>query len=221
MGAAGAIDAKKMKRFGTLVCWAVVGLSACGTAVRAQTYVKLNALYALAGIVNPAVEFRLSPRSTFQSEIVYSPWQSIRDHGVSKPMHFGILMNEYRRYFKEHNRGWYLGANMGMMAFKMSKPEIRGGRLRLEDRYSKGYGLMIGLCGGYEHIFRERWILDVYLGWAYMASWYNGYALDGTIDMYPHRPVPPATPDPFNGSAEWYPNKVGLSIGLLIFKGKN
>ena len=67
----------------------------------------------------------------------------------------------------------------------------------------------------------ERWILDVYLGWAYMASWYNGYALDGTIDMYPHRPVPPATPDPFNGSAEWYPNKVGLSIGLLIFKGKN
>ena len=183
---------------------------------KGQTYVKLNALYALAGVINPAVEFRISPHSTFQSEIVYSPWQAIRDHGVNKPMHFGILMNEYRRYFKEHNRGWYLGLNAGMMAFKMSKPEIRRGKLRLEDRYSKGYGLMVGLCGGYEYTFNKRWVLDAYIGWSYMASWYNGYNLDGSIQMYPHRPVQPEHPDPFNGSAEWYPNKIGLSIGILI-----
>ena len=209
-----------MKRFGIFVFFVVSLSTVLSTAVSAQTYVKLNALYALAGVVNPAVEFRLSPKSTFQSEIVYSPWRSIRDHGVSKPMHFGIFMNEYRRYFKTHNRGWYLGANMGMMAFKMSKPEIRGGKIRLESRYSKGYGLMVGLCGGYEYVFRERWILDAYFGWAYMASWYNGYALDGTLDMNPHRSFQIYPSDPFNGSAEWYPNKVGLSIGLLIFKGK-
>lgn len=34
--------------------------------------------------------------------------------------------------------------------------------------------------------------------------------------MNPHRPVPPEHPDPWNGSAEWLPNKIGLSIGLLI-----
>ena len=75
---------------------------------------------------------------------------------------------------------------------------------------------MFGLAFGYEYKFKERWLLDAYLGWAYMASWYNGYSLDGQIDMNPHRPVPPEHPDPWNGSAEWLPNKIGLSIGLLI-----
>lgn len=195
-------------------------LAACTGSAGAQTYVKLNALYALVGVINPAVEFRISPKSTFQSEIVYSPWQYVRTHGVDKPMHFGIFMNEYRRYFRQHNDGWYLGMNGGLMAFKMSKPEIRGGKIRLEDRYSKGYGVMVGLCAGYEYKFADRWLIDAYIGWSYMASWYNGYALDGTIDMHPHRPVEPEKPDPFNGSAEWYPNKIGVSIGLMIFRPK-
>ena len=86
-------------------------------------------------------------------------------------MLFGIFMNEYRRYFKRHNTGWYIGANAGMMAFKMSKPTFAGGKLGLQDRYSKGYGLMFGVCGGYEYRFADRWLLDVYFGWAYMASW--------------------------------------------------
>ena len=110
----------------------------------AQTYVKLNGLYALAGVVNPAVEFAVSPHSTVQAEIVVSPWNSIR----GKHMTFGILMGEYRRYFRGHNDGWYLGANIGMMAFDMSKPFLDGLHLRFEDRYCKGYGMMIGLSRG-------------------------------------------------------------------------
>lgn len=108
----------------------------------AQGYVKLNALYALVGVVNPSVEFAVSPKSTLQTDIVVSPWKSID----SKHMLFAIFMGEYRRYFKEHNRGWYLGANLGMMAFDMSKPYIENWSLKFEDRYCKGYGMMIGLC---------------------------------------------------------------------------
>ena len=118
----------------------------------AQIYAKLNGLYALAGVINPAVEFTVSPKSTIQTEIVFSPWKYVNDHGVDKPMKFGILMTEYRRYFKRHNRGWYLGANMGMMGFKMSKPQFSDGWF-LENRYSKGYGMMIGICGGFEYQF--------------------------------------------------------------------
>ena len=165
----------------------------------AQIYAKLNGLYALVGVINPAVEFTVSPKSTFQTEIVFSPWKYVNDHGVDKPMKFGILMTEYRRYFKQHNRGWYLGANMGMMGFKMSKPQFSDGWF-LENRYSKGYGMMIGICGGFEYQFADRWLLDAYFGWSYMLSWYNGYSLDGTIDLYPHRPVQLEKPDPFNGS---------------------
>ncbi len=178
----------------------------------AQTYVKLNGLYALAGVVNPAVEFAVSPHSTVQAEIVVSPWNSIR----GKHMTFGILMGEYRRYFRGHNDGWYLGANIGMMAFDMSKPFLDGMHLRFEDRYCKGYGMMIGLCAGYEWRFRERWVLDAFFGWSWMSSFYNGYSMEGEIDLYPHRPVKPRFPDPFNGSSEWYPNKIGLSIGYRI-----
>lgn len=182
----------------------------------AQIYAKLNGLYALVGVINPAVEFTVSPKSTFQTEIVFSPWKYVNDHGVDKPMKFGILMTEYRRYFKQHNRGWYLGANMGMMGFKMSKPQFSDGWF-LENRYSKGYGMMIGICGGFEYQFADRWLLDAYFGWSYMLSWYNGYSLDGTIDLYPHRPVQPEKPDPFNGSHEWLPNKIGVSIRFMIF----
>ena len=182
----------------------------------AQIYAKLNGLYALVGVINPAVEFTVSPKSTFQTEIVFSPWKYVNAHGVDKPMKFGILMTEYRRYFKQHNRGWYLGANMGMMGFKMSKPQFSDGWF-LENRYSKGYGMMIGICGGFEYQFADRWLLDAYFGWSYMLSWYNGYSLDGTIDLYPHRPVQLEKPDPFNGSHEWLPNKIGVSIGFMIF----
>lgn len=187
----------------------------CGFTPRAeaQTYVKLNGLYALVGVINPAVEFTISPKSTFQAEIVVSPWKSIKGYHAL----FGIFMGEYRRYFKEHNHGWYLGANVGMMAFDMSKPYMDGWSIKLEERYSKGYGFMIGLCAGYEYVFRERWVLDAYLGWAWMSSFYNGYSFDGEVDMNPHRPVQPEHPDPFNGSSEWYPNKLGLSIGYRIF----
>ena len=195
---------------------AAAGILLSAQRSEAQTYVKLNGLYALVGVINPAVEFRLSPHSTFQSEFVCSPWKSIEHNGAHKPMLFGIFMNEYRRYFKQHNRGWYLGANMGMMGFKMSKPQFSDGWF-LENRYSKGYGMMIGICGGFEYQFADRWLLDAYFGWSYMLSWYNGYSLDGTIDLYPHRPVQLEKPDPFNGSHEWLPNKIGVSIGFMIF----
>ncbi len=183
----------------------------------AQGYVKLNGLYALAGVVNPAVEFAISPKSTIQTEFVISPWKSIR----SKHMTFAIMMGEYRYYFRQHNTGWYVGGNLGMMAFDISKPYFQNGRLKFQDRYCKGYGMMIGACVGYEYRFAERWLLDVFLGWAWMSSFYNGYSMDGEIDMYPHRPVDPKYPDPFNGSSEWYPNKVGISIGYRIIKPRN
>lgn len=72
-------------------------------------------------------------------------------------MHFGIFLNEYRYYFRGYARGWYVGGNAGMMAFRMSKPYIENWGIHLENRYSKGYGFMFGACAGYERIFRKRW----------------------------------------------------------------
>lgn len=179
-----------------------------------HTSVKLNAAYALVGVVNPQVEFRISPHSAFQTEFVYSPWRSVKDH----PMHFGILLNEYRYYVSPRTRGLYVGANFGVMAFKVSKPEIRDGHLALQSRYCKGYGFMGGVVVGYEWHFAERWVADIFVGFGYLHSNYNGYSLDGVINMNPARPEDkvPTSPDPFNASAEWLPTKAGVSIGFLL-----
>ena len=198
-----------------LACIAVI----CSTQrANAQTYVKLNGLYALAGVINPQVEFRISDHSAFQTEIVCSPWESVRGHHFL----FGIFMNEYRYYISRRTRGLYAGANAGVQVFNISKPEFGGGKIRFQNRYCKGYGFMFGLCIGYEHIFAERWVVDAFVGMSHMTSWYNGYSMDGVIDMDPHRPdwKKPEHPDPFNGSAEWLPNKAGISIGYMIFNPK-
>lgn len=177
--------------------------------------IKLNAAYAFVGVVNPQVEFRLSPHSAFQTEFVYSPWQSINGH----PMHFGIFLNEYRYYIApQRTRGLYAGLNAGMMAFRMSKPQFADGGISLQNRYCKGYGYMVGAVVGYEWQFARRWVLDIFVGFSYMHSSYNGYSMDGVVDMTPSRPDDklPTSPDPFNSSAEWLPNKAGISIGFIL-----
>ena len=64
----------------------------CSQQASPQGYVKLNVPYALVGVVNPAVEFAISPKSTLQTDIVISPWKSINE----KHMLFAIFMGEYR-----------------------------------------------------------------------------------------------------------------------------
>ena len=131
-------------------------------------------------------------------------------------------MNEYRFYINESFKGFYVAANAGMMAFKMSKPYLLNGQFGLQDRYCRGYGFMFGAALGYEYQFCERWLLDAFVGFSWMHSTYNGYSLSGEIDLYPQRPAwkEPDSPDPLNYSAEWLPNKIGISIGYLIFPPK-
>ena len=197
-----------------VICFALI---LCTTsAVFAQGYIKLNGLYALGGIANPQLEVRITEHSAFQTELVYSPWRSI--HGYH--MHFGLFTNEYRYYIRESNNGLYVGTEAGIMLFDVSKPQFANGVLSLQHRYCKGYGCLAAAVVGYEWRFAERWLLDAYIGFGYLHSMYNGYSMDGEIDMYPNRPEhkQPPFPDPFNASAEWLPTKIGLSIGVLLWK---
>lgn len=184
---------------------------------RAQIYGKLNLLYATVGVINPQVEFRVSPHSSVELDLTYSPWQSINNNHL----HFGLFQTEYRYYFKSANNGWYLSGNLGMIGFDMNKPKLfSGGLISFKEGYSKGFGIMLGIGFGYEYQFRERWLLDVYFAFDFMQSWYNGYNSDGTIIMVPYGHEHYVHPDPFNGSSEWIPTKFGLSIGYRLFNPK-
>ncbi|MBQ7855816.1 MAG: DUF3575 domain-containing protein [Alistipes sp.] len=203
-----------MKRLVTILFATAVALCSAPS-VSAQTYVKLNALYALAGIINPQVEFCISNHSAVQVEATYSPWKSIKGNHAE----FGIFMGEYRYYFRQAAKGWYVAGNVGFMGFDVSKPRLfRNGKiLDFKNSYSKGFGLLLGAGAGYQHTFKERWVVDAFVAIDFFRSWYNGYYHDGRIEMNPHGHEDYTHPDPFNGSAECVPAKIGVSIGYRIF----
>lgn len=180
----------------------------------AQTYLKLNTLYALGGIINPQAEFTISPHSAFSTELVFSPWKSINN----RHFQFISLFLEYRYFIRETNKGFYVSGNIGFQGFDISKPEFfHGDFVHLRSGWSKGWGYMLGIGIGWERKFRERWIVDIFASFDFMNSYYNGYNGDGTVILWPQGHESYENPDPWNGSSEWLPAKIGVSIGYRIF----
>lgn len=130
-----------------------------------------------------------------------------------------MFNGEYRYYIKRATEGFYAAFNAGGMGFDINKPYLfQGGKLLgFNVNYGKGFGLIVGLCAGYQHHFAERWTVDAFVGVGYLRSWYNGYQPDGTIVMSPQGHEDYEKPDPFNGSSEVMPFKAGISIGYRIF----
>lgn len=186
----------------------------------AQIYAKLNALYAVVGVINPQLEFVVGPHSSVSIDPMFSPYRTIR-WGDRNDIHaqFGILQTEYRYYIKPEARGFYVSANAGMQAFDLSRPYLfqNGKLVTFEHGFGRGFGLMVGIGIGYSHTFKERWVVDAFFAFDRMWSWYNDYLANGEINLFPRHQKEPKFPDPFNGSAEWLPSKIGVSIGYKIF----
>ncbi len=197
-------------------------------AANAQIYAKLNALYAVAGVINPQLEFVVGPHSSISIDPMFSPYKTIK-WGNRNDIHalFGILQTEYRFYIDSEVRGFYISANVGMQAFDMTRPYLfqNDKIISFEQGFGRGFGVMAGVGIGYTHTFKERWVVDAFFAFNRMWSWYNDYKSSGEIVLFPRHPKEPKFPDPFNGSAEWLPSKIGVSIGYKIFdpslKGKS
>ena len=48
--------------------------------------------YALAGVIDLSVEVPISPRLSLASEFLYSPWESVKLGGHSRPEKFGYVL---------------------------------------------------------------------------------------------------------------------------------
>ena len=207
---------KKTIIFG-LLALAIVALPCTA---KGQIYAKLNALYAVGGVINPQLEFVVGPHSSVSIDPMFSPYKSI-SIGKYKDIHalFGILQAEYRFYINREAKGFYVSANAGMQAFDMTRPYLfnNGKILTFEKGFGRGFGMMAGIGIGYSHHFKERWVVDAFFAFDRMWSWYNDYNADGSINLFPRHQREPKFPDPFNGSAEWLPSKIGVSIGYKIF----
>ena len=208
-----------MKRKFYITLLAIV-CAAMPVVAKGQIYAKLNALYAVVGVINPQLEFVVGPHSSISIDPMFSPYKSIK-LGDRDNIHalFGILQTEYRFYIKREAQGFYVSANAGMQAFDMSRPYLfqNDKLISFNAGYGRGFGLMAGIGIGYTHTFKERWVVDAFFAFDRMWSWYNGYNADGSVNLFPRHRDEPKFPDPFNGSAEWLPSKIGVSIGYKIF----
>ena len=207
----------KKQRLGALLA---VIMTVVPIVSQAQIYVKLNALYAVVGVINPQIEFVVGPHSSISIDPMFSPYKTIK-WGDRNDIHaqFGIFQTEYRFYLKREARGFYVSANVGMHAFDMTRPFFfqNNKLISFEQGFGRGWGMMVGLGIGYSHTFKERWVVDAFFAFDRMWSKYNDYKENGEIDLFPRHQKEPKYPDPYNGSAEWLPSKIGVSIGYKIF----
>ena len=72
-----------------------------------QTYVKVNGFTLPALMLNAGIETKLTDKTTFQADVFVSPWKSL----FGNRMLFAIGSLEYRYYFTESFKNWYVAAN--------------------------------------------------------------------------------------------------------------
>ena len=158
----------------------------------------------------------MSKHSSVAFDGTLSPWRSWN----GKRSLFGIVLGEYRYYFKEATSGWYVSANAGMAFFNIHRFQLfEGGKLiSRQNDYGKGFSVAAGFGAGWERHLGERWLVDIFLSLDNMWSWYNRYDGEGNINMHPNGHEGYLKPDPFNGSVETMPIKFGVSFGYRIMK---
>lgn len=164
--------------------------------VSAQTTLKWNALYWAVGLVNMSVETKISERWTINGDVVYSPWESINGN----PMRFGQIIADGRYYPKGAFNGFYVGGYAGYhRLFKFTKWNYFN-----NGKYQKGNGLSLGGVVGYQVKVSDRWSIDVYAGFGWQDTNYQGYYSNG--EKYIGH----------NGSGEWIPYKLGASFAYRL-----
>ncbi|WP_035671692.1 DUF3575 domain-containing protein [Flavobacterium sp. 83] len=167
--------------------------------LQSQTYAKVNALTALVAVPNIGIETSIGKKSTFQFDILVSPWKSI--DGL--PYEFLTITPEYRFFFKEKFNGFYAGANIGGSIYKVSK----GTHIK-DHEYENGFGYMIGATLGYQKKINAKFMLDFYLGGGSHQGFYKGYSVDTNVRY--DKAID------YNKSGEWLPYRGGVMISYKL-----
>ena len=99
------------------------------------------------------------------------------------------------------NDGLYFGTHFGYGMFKLSKNSTYAS----QNKYQYGYILFAGISAGYQWQFKDRWLVDAFIGGGWSKATYEGfekntgtrYDIDSNV----------------NFSAQWIPYRGGIMIG--------
>ena len=177
-------------------------LFSIGINVSAQTYVKVNGFTLPALMLNAGIETKLSNKTTFQADIFISPWKSLFDNRML--LATGTL--EYRYYFTESFKNWYVAANTGVAIYRMQKYN----HLNL-GIHQEGYSILVGGTVGYVVKVNDKINLDIFLGGGNAQSKYRSY-----YNAFPDIRADKEEGASINGSGEWIPYKGGVMISYQI-----
>ena len=166
---------------------------------QSQTYIKVNALTTLLTIPNIGIETSIGKKSTFQFDILASPWKSIN----GKPQQFYMFIPEYRYHFHEKNNGFYIGTHIGAIKFNFQKWNYLN-----TDKYQKGFGYIVGATIGYQTKINDKFMLDCFFGGGNQQGFYKGYLLSSgeRYDGAEH----------YNKSGEWLPYRGGVMVSYKL-----
>lgn len=179
--------------------------------------VKLNAT-TLAGLVNPAAEFRLFKYMTFQFE-AFGAFYGKNFLGSGYPFSVAATWGEFRYYPMTAFRGFYAGLHAGYAVYRLDKsavPFMNFGK-GAPGSFRTGQCLMIGATIGWCFVLNKHWSLELSWGGGWQGSKYCAVSPDhSTSQPLPDNSntyVMDARYLEWNSSGEWLPVYKG---GLLV-----
>lgn len=181
-----------------IILFAFLFLSICS---QSQTYIKGNAVTALALIPHIGIETSIGTKSTFQFDTTASFWKSID----GKPYEFYTFISEYRYHFHEKNNGFYAGGHLGFDFFNVTKWNY----IKL-GIHQVGVGYVIGATLGYEKKINDRLMLDFFLGGGVHEAFYHSYIIETGERWQIDNAVG------YNKSGEWLPYRGGIMISYKL-----
>lgn len=150
---------------------------------------KLNLLLAV-GVVNPAVEWRLNDHGSMQFEAIGMFY--LREMwNTERPLMMGNAFLEYRHYFKETFKGFYLGPDVGWGVWKMNRQMVPGYQHEEDEdiihSWQMGCNVLCGLSAGLQFTFGKgsRWGMDINWAIGGCYSWFDSFTRD---EYYHYRP---------------------------------
>lgn len=170
---------------------------------QSQTYIKGNAITALALVPNIGIETSIGKKFTFQADVMASFWKSFDGH---HPMEFYSLITEVRYHFNEKYNGFYFGGHAGIDRYKIQKWTYWDWPVGI---YEDGFGYKFGATIGYEKKINDRFMLDFFVGGGWHQGYYHGYYNDGTPGRYDKA-------DKWNISGDWLPYRGGIMISYRL-----
>lgn len=169
--------------------------------VQGQTYIKFNALTALALVPNVGAETSIGEKTTFSFDIMASFWESFNNN---KPMKFYTFTPEIRYHFKEKYNGFYAGFHSGFDTYELQKWGYWE-----TNQYEKGMGYRLGATIGYNIKLNDKFLLDIFAGGGWHQGFYKGYYNDGTPGRY-------EIAKHWNRSGEWLPYRGGVMLSYKL-----